>query len=106
MKIKQTMFLCLVFVFVSVASTQVFGQGMGNACKFTAGPRSGQTQDYSQFPPLPLGSPCQDGAGSTGVVVKLVSPNPQSMGNACKFTAGPRAGQTQDYSSLPPLPLG
>src|SRR5437667_29553 len=87
--------------------------GMGNACKFTAGPRSGQTQDYSQLPPLPLGSPCQDGQGSTGTVVALGSSAPPSgggpqsgLGNACKFTAGPRSGQTQDYSQLPPLPLG
>src|SRR5438876_5247504 len=76
--------------------------GMGNACKFNAGPRSGQTQDYSQLGFLPLGSPCTDGQGSTGTVVALGgggggSGPPAGMGNACKFNAGPRSGQTQDY---------
>jgi hypothetical protein len=109
MKIKQLLFVFLAFLFMSIASTQVFGQEMGNACKFDAGPRAGQTQDYSQHPPAPLGTPCFDGQNppSTG---KVVSTKPigdgGGMGNACKFDAGPRAGQTQDYSQLPPLPIG
>src|SRR5207253_9378315 len=85
--------------------------GMGNACKFNAGPRSGQTQDYSQLGFLPLGSPCTDGQGSTGTVVALGgggggSGPPAGMGNGCKFNAGTRSAQTQDYSQLGLLPVG
>ena len=116
-----TMRLPLLLVISLAAFAQAVAQnsppgGMGNACKFTSGPRAGQTQDYSQLPPLPLGSPCQDGQSpvSAGTVVAIGSPAPPAgggglpagMGNACKFTSGPRAGQTQDYSQLPPLPLG
>jgi hypothetical protein len=31
---------------------------------------------------------------------------PAGMGNHCKFDKGPRAGQTQDYSTLKAYPLG
>ncbi len=120
MKYTQTMRLLLLVIISLTAYTHSSGQikpptGMGNACKFTTGTRAGQTQDYSQLGVLPLGSPCQDGQGSTGTVVALEgsgisgpSPGgpPQGMGNACKFNSGPRAGQTQDYSQLQPLPLG
>ena len=38
-------------------------------CRFTQGRRAGQTQDYAPMAPIPVGSNCQDGQGSTGVVV-------------------------------------
>jgi hypothetical protein len=38
-------------------------------CRFTAGRRAGETQDYAPMAPIPVGSFCQDGQGSTGVVV-------------------------------------
>ncbi len=38
-------------------------------CVFDAGPRAGQRQDYAPMAPLPVGTPCQDGRGSTGRVV-------------------------------------
>jgi hypothetical protein len=40
-------------------------------CQFTSGPRAGQVHDYAGHPAgaLPVGSPCQDGAGSNGVIV-------------------------------------
>ncbi|MEQ1755791.1 MAG: hypothetical protein ABL973_16840 [Micropepsaceae bacterium] len=38
-------------------------------CVFEAGPRAGQRQDYAPMDPLPVGTPCQDGRGSTGHVV-------------------------------------
>ena len=76
-------------------------------CQFTSGPRAGQTQDYAPKPPLPIGTPCNDGAGSTGTVIAP----PSSGGGAttstlCQFTAGPKTGQTQDYAPQPPLPIG
>ena len=39
-------------------------------CQFTQGPRAGQTQSYAGVPgiqPIPIGAPCQDGQGSSGV---------------------------------------
>lgn len=38
-------------------------------CRFTFGPHAGQIQDYAPMAPLPVGSPCQDARGSTGVVI-------------------------------------
>jgi hypothetical protein len=38
-------------------------------CRFTHGRRAGQTQDYAPMAPIPVGSNCHDGQGSTGVVV-------------------------------------
>lgn len=38
-------------------------------CRFDTGARKGQTQDYAPTAPLRVGSGCQDGAGSTGVVI-------------------------------------
>ena len=38
-------------------------------CRFTAGPRAGEMQDYAPMAPIPVGSNCHDGRGSTGVVV-------------------------------------
>ena len=43
--------------------------GMSTVCYFTAGPRIGQSQDYSAtWAPLAVGTPCLDGMGSTGFV--------------------------------------
>lgn len=83
--------------------------GLSTLCKFTAGPRTGQTQDYAPLAPLPVGSPCQDGVASSGVIVARSSGSGGSspaVSTLCKFTAGPRAGQTQDYAPLAPLPVG
>lgn len=38
-------------------------------CLFDAGPRAGERQDYAPMDPLPVGTPCRDGRGSTGRVV-------------------------------------
>ena len=38
-------------------------------CHFTAGPRAGTSFDYrATWAPLPAGTPCLDGLGSTGIV--------------------------------------
>ncbi len=39
-------------------------------CQFESGPRAGQRQDYAPMAPLPVGTPCHDGRGSSGHVVK------------------------------------
>ena len=38
-------------------------------CRFSSGPRAGQTQDYAPMTPIPVGSNCQDARGSYGTVV-------------------------------------
>ncbi len=93
-------------------------QSGSTICQFQAGPRAGQTQDYAPMSPLPVGTSCQDGQGSTGVVVAAkgggitgggggIGPMPggQQMGTVCRFQSGSRAGQTQDYSPQT-LPVG
>jgi hypothetical protein len=42
----------------------------GTVCLFDAGPRAGQRQDYPQARPVPVGTPCRDGRGSSGHVVR------------------------------------
>jgi hypothetical protein len=75
-------------------------------CRFDRGPRAGQTQDYAPMTPLPVGRGCQDGAGSTGWVVAPGSPSQKDTSTLCRFDRGPRAGQTQDYAPMTPLPVG
>lgn len=38
-------------------------------CRFTSGRRDGQIVDYAPMNPIAVGSRCQDGAGSVGVVI-------------------------------------
>jgi hypothetical protein len=76
-------------------------------CTFTKGPRAGTSIDYAAtWAPLPVGSPCLDGMGSTG----YVGGNPRragGMSTVCYFTAGPRTGGSQDYSATwAPLAVG
>jgi hypothetical protein len=42
---------------------------LSTLCHFTSGRRAGQTQDYAPMAPIPVGSSCQDGQGSSGTVV-------------------------------------
>lgn len=77
-------------------------------CLFDAGPRAGERQDYAPMAPLPVGSSCQDGRGSSGWVVApqtRQSEAPQ-MSTLCLFDAGPRAGERQDYAPMAPIPVG
>jgi len=43
--------------------------GVSTVCRFNNGPAAGTTHDYAPLAPLPLGAPCQDGAGSSGVII-------------------------------------
>jgi hypothetical protein len=99
-------------------------QGTTLTCHFTGGPRSGQTFDFSNTPgvaPAPIGAPCTDGQGSYGVAVAPGSNGaaqssssapaqptqsrggnlPQGKSLTCRFTYGPRSGQTIDFSNVP-----
>lgn len=55
-------------------ATGTYGQSTSTLCRFEQGPRAGQTQDYAPMAPLPVGTPCQDGAGSMGKVVAAPAP--------------------------------
>jgi len=134
---KNSRHICLLFLALLFmgAGSEAFANsggpqaGMGNACKFDAGPRSGQTQDYSHLQPLPVGSPCQDGQGSTGKVVVLggtsvgssagstsrgstissgpspaVTPPASGKSKKCLVLAGADAGSKEDFFVA--LPIG
>jgi hypothetical protein len=87
-------------------TTTSYGQVTSTLCRFDQGPRAGQTQDYAPKAPLPVGTGCQDGAGSTGRVVAPAGPSQKDTSTLCRFDQGPRAGQTQDYAPRAPLPVG
>lgn len=70
-----SLFLVLA-IFLAVPASGQSGSGKSTLCRFTSGPRNGQTQDNAQMGPIPIGSPCADGAGSIGVIV---APNPSSQ---------------------------
>lgn len=114
--------------FLFVSSLFATAQGMSTICKFNAGPRTGQTHDYAPMAAIPVGSPCQDGQGSTGVVIAggggggtmgggdakaaMVggAAAPSFAGTLtqflCKLTSGPKAGQLPSYLSWVPLAVG
>lgn len=83
---------------------------MGNACRFDAGPRAGQTQDYSHLGFLPLGSPGKVVVfgGNTNAEEPSVSPktpaSAQSKSRKCLVLAGSSAGSKEDF--FVPLPVG
>jgi hypothetical protein len=52
----------------TVGETPQRDGGMSSVCYFTDGPRQGEHQDYAPRPAVPVGTPCYDGKGSTGVV--------------------------------------
>jgi len=91
-------------------------QETSTLCRFTSGPRAGQTQDYAPQAAIPVGSSCWDGISSSGTVVSRgassggtpapPSGGPGGMSSVCHFTQGPRAGQSQDYAPQAPLPVG
>jgi hypothetical protein len=66
----------------------------GSVCKFTAGPKAGTQHDYAPMH-APLNTACDDGAGSSGVIVAAVQ-----TGTVCEFNAGPKAGTEQDYAPM------
>jgi hypothetical protein len=101
--------------------------GMSLTCKYTTGPKAGQTQNFSGVQgaiPAPVGGPCGDGQGSIGTAVadgtRGATPGgpqagtgrnslPPGMSLTCKYTTGPKAGQTQDFAGVQgatPAPVG
>lgn len=62
-------------------------------CRFTSGPRAGQTQDLSSMPgatPIRIGASCSDGALSTGIAIAPSARDaeePQAAPSAATTTA-------------------
>lgn len=87
----------------------VMPQPTSTVCKFNSGfgPAAGKTYDYAPLAALPVGSPCQDGLGSIGIIIERPSgPVPSGMSTMCKFTNGPAAGTTRDFAPLAGLAIG
>ena len=107
-----TKFAVAVVPAIAILSS-VFGggaqaQAVSTVCTFTTGPRAGTSYDYAQigWQALAVGSPCLDGAGSTGYVGGIATPA-KRVSSVCHFTAGPRAGTSFDYrATWAPLPVG
>jgi hypothetical protein len=87
--------------------------GTSLTCKYTSGPKAGQTQNFDGVPgivPVPIGAPCTDAQGSLGIAIAGDAKSlPTRMSLICKYTAGPKAGQTQNFAGVPgitPAPVG
>jgi hypothetical protein len=123
----------IAFATLAAGTIPATAQQMSLTCKYTAGPKAGQTQNFAGIPgarPTTVGSPCGDGQGSFGTAVADgsgsatpggVQPGsggntpggannlPPGMSFTCKYTAGPKAGQTQNFAGVPgvaPAPVG
>jgi len=84
-------------------------QEISTLCSFNAGPRVGTSQDYAPLDPLPVGTPCQDGVGSSGVIVPkshLTGASPPRISTICEFTNGPMIGEKHDFAPLLGIPIG
>lgn len=73
-------------IFTAAAASLIWSSSIAQErsflCKFTNGPRQGQIQDYTGHPagPLPVGTPCNDGISSSGVIVSKGEANGSSGG--------------------------
>lgn len=68
---RVTLSAALLTISFLVWSVPAVSQERSFLCKFTSGPRAGEIQDYTGHPhgALPVGTSCQDGMGSWGVIV-------------------------------------
>jgi hypothetical protein len=57
----------VIFAFLFAAS--LCAQRLTNDCLFLAGPARGSVHNFAGYPPIRIGSPCNDGNGSVGVAV-------------------------------------
>lgn len=53
----------------ALVSGEAHAQQFSTVCQFLGGPKSGEIQDYASRPPVPVGTPCNDGVQSWGVVI-------------------------------------
>lgn len=82
---------------------------MTTVCQFNNGPRSGTQIDFAPYgvQPIPVGSPCQDGAGSSGIAIAGSGTNTNTT-TVCQFNSGGRAGTRFDFApyGVQPIPVG
>lgn len=108
---------------VLISISQLSAQQRTTVCEFNSGPRAGTRFDFGPLgvQGIPVGAPCHDGAGSTGLAVAGSGSGGRSGGSGgagpnegggttfkCRFSNGPRAGTTVDYSTMgvQPVPIG
>lgn len=66
--------------------------GFSTICKFTVGPRAGTTLDYAPMKAIPVGTGCQDGGPSSGVVIADDgTPHPKATGAVPPAAPAPAA---------------
>jgi hypothetical protein len=56
---------------VGLSSRHMDAQQISTLCHFTFGQRAGTNVDYAPRAPLPVGTPCNDGYGSVGVIIPI-----------------------------------
>lgn len=113
--------------YAAAPSGPVSGPGYTTLCRFTEGPRTGDTVDFSATPgaqPVQIGSTCMDMQGNSGVAIaggqqpeqplppqgRYYQSGPEAQAQVaqqalppgftltCRFITGPRGGQTVDFS--------
>jgi uncharacterized protein YceK len=62
-------------------SATLAASNSSSICQFTSGPKKDQTTDLSPIK-LPIGTPCSDGAGSSGVIISAGSSGDHTKGAA------------------------
>jgi hypothetical protein len=97
------------------------GSELTTICQFTSGPRAGTTFDFKPYgvKPLPVGHPCTDFQGSTGIagigaaatpdLSATSAPSPDSnLTTVCQFNSGPKAGTSFDFKpyGVQPIAVG
>jgi hypothetical protein len=108
---------------VSARAQNHDGSELTTICQFNSGPKAGTSFDFQPFGvrPFPVGHPCSDFQGSTGVagIATASAPTheqraaPAARQNAdlstvCQFSSGPRAGTSFDFQpyGVKPFPVG
>jgi hypothetical protein len=83
------------------------GSGLESAkstnCEFTSGPLTGTTHDYAPQAPIPVGTPCTDGAGSIGVVIARSSASSSSASSASGSSGSGSWRVNISFPDLPPF---
>ncbi|HEV7386169.1 MAG TPA: hypothetical protein VGN89_14905 [Phenylobacterium sp.] len=83
------------------------GPSAATICHFQTGPLAGQVRDYSGVTgakPFAAGAPCTDGKDSVGIAdragpsasAERAGADAAATSYRCRFTAGPRNGQTAE----------
>ncbi|HXQ39848.1 MAG TPA: hypothetical protein VN821_01180 [Candidatus Udaeobacter sp.] len=110
---RSPLFITLVVSVVPIVTVlPAAAQQQSFTCQFSSGPRAGSTIDYAGVQgalPGQVGTPCQDGQGSSGLLVAPRAAAPPSdtavaeMGwsATCRFTAGAKAGQIVNFDGDP-----